>query len=233
MRYSPKLYWFAILAAVLAVPMATIVVSAGQSCDAGPAELLTEIKKAGGCGEFWFNRYQTSLQTVISAGIGAAGLFFIIQQLRELASQNAMTRQALEANTRQHEAQNLSLTAKAKFAIGLHASGAGTAMLEALAAYSDRPITPKSPDHEFIGRVAASIVDIYPVLRTKELREEWKLLKAEYDVLVAYVIARRITRDSTDFAKHLSNPPKDLIDAAARAGALNTRFVSLASKIDI
>lgn len=209
------------------------------TCDAATLERASDQLKGivFSCAEFWLNRYQTTFQTAVSSIIGGAGLFFIIQQLREITRQNDMTRLALEANTQAHAASRLNLTGKAIVAVQLYAAGANTLMMEAMKSLSPSLSQAAPIDYPFFARVTASLPDVYPALTTDTLVNEWKRLKAEYDILSIYIMASALpgiadkAREAVGERMHAA--PKDLTDAIVRAAKLSMATTQFAKKIDI
>ncbi|QEL26136.1 hypothetical protein FQV39_28655 [Bosea sp. F3-2] len=81
---------------------ATQTLLAGLSCQA-ELKLVADNKEICGPVEFWLNRYQTTLQTIVSSTIAVFGLYFVVKQLREITRQNEMTRAALELAGQNHQ----------------------------------------------------------------------------------------------------------------------------------
>lgn len=115
---NAQLFAVATLIAVM-VALATWWVTAGlNACRPSGKFHDDSMKLANGCIEFWFNRYQTTVQTLFSTVIGAIGILFVVRQLKELAKQNEMARIALEANVHQLRILQEGAKAKAFAAIG-------------------------------------------------------------------------------------------------------------------
>jgi hypothetical protein len=190
-----------------------------------------------GCREFWLNRYQTTVQTLLSTTVGAVGLYFVLKQLDALGQQNEMTRAALEANTQAHRATQLTVIGKAVSAINKHAAAAGTLSLETVAIMDGTLGTKRKPDPTFYADVAASIPDVYPVLTDKSLVDQWKALKAELDVLQPYILLQSIDlvrgKVQETAEQRMNNPPKDMLDAFGRCLKLNQDFLAFAKRIDV
>lgn len=202
-------------------------------CEGVKLEDLNDGKAVFGCREFWFNRYQTTVQTIISSMIGAIGIFFVVQQLIELGRQNDITRSALEANLEADRATRRMFIGKALVAINKFD--------DAVAHLSHHGLTLIGVDsnelynHAVVAKADEAISDIYPALYTKGSQEEWKKFQRELKVVSLYV-KQRLEGYEPDEAKQIfldaQEAPVDDNDAAQRALGLTVTVIQLRHSID-
>lgn len=207
---------------------------AADACSLATSDLAAEMRKANGCAEFWVNRYQASIQTVISSTIGAVGLYFILAQLHALGDQNEMTRRALESNLRQQHAADRSIKVRAQ--IGLNAYSAATVGLVADLAKTETPGFDATVKFEAEKYSIAPLhnAEISAALHSQELLETWNQLFKEYGVLLIYVGLRfvRMTPDmGAKVAEHFENKPRDAVDAFVRLHVLANGFTRLYDRV--
>lgn len=204
-------------------------------CDAAKIKSMAPDKIEFGCLEFWLNRYQTTLQTIISGGIGAAGLYFVLKQLAALGQQNEMTRAALEATRRQHDAAERGLRGKARVALGAFSSACIALFHEAIIAGDPTQNRSTQINYEPFQKASAMLGEIAPALDTIELRAEWTVLQEEYNRLFAYIGSCRsgvpLDKVQQAFVDH-TQMPANLADAAKRAWGLSTIIGKLSVKLD-
>lgn len=147
--------------------------------------------KANGCGEFWINRYQTSIQTVVSGLIGGAGLFFVLRQLSEISHQNEMTQRALEATTRNSARDHRRAAGKAISAINEYAKLSGRlALLCALVMGKQVSNAGQEIPEKDFAAAARNLADIYEALDSDSQKAAWVNAQREFEALTAYIMAR-------------------------------------------
>lgn len=192
-----------------------------------------DMAKANGCGEFWLNRYQTTIQTVVSFFVGGLGIYFVIRQLKELGQQNYLTRQALEANTKEQASNRRARLASAELALDR-----GTAIVERLTEESiraqvvHRPISDKERAEFEAFRLL--VTEIYPALETADLVSDWDTIFSEFEQVSAYIIARRrgfSIEESIQVLPWEPLGPTDDEDATNRASSLASRVSSLRAAV--
>lgn len=151
-----------------------------------------EMVKANGCREFWINRYQTTIQTVISGLIGGAGLFFVLRQLREISRQNEMTKRTLEVTNRNSERQYRRAAARALSAIDEYAKiSAHLAMHCARLQGQKLPYTGPELSEKDFKEASRGLADIYEVLESDADKAAWMTAQREFDSLTMYISSRR------------------------------------------
>lgn len=188
----------------------------------------------GACFEFWMNRYQATVQTVLSGAIGATGLYFVLKQLRALGDQNEMTRMALASNLRQQEAAERSLRAKAEIGINAYAAATTGLFVELGKTQSTKFDYSEKFDTEKYGIGAQYNADISAALHNDELREAWRVLTKEYNSLLMYV-GLSFIRTTPEFDERIaagfSDQPKDVVDAFVRIHTLSQGLSRLAKRL--
>lgn len=153
-------------------------------------QMIADNKAIYGPREFWLNRYQTSIQTVVSFFVGSLGIYFVIRQLKELGQQNYLTRQALEANTKEQASNRRARLASAELALDR-----GIAIVERLTEESIRArgLHPPISDTERseIDAFRLLVTEIYPAFETEDLVSDWDDIFGEFEQVSAYILARR------------------------------------------
>lgn len=189
------------------------------------------MKAAGGvgCFEFWFNRYQTTIQTIVSGGIGAAGLYFVLKQLAALGQQNAMTRAALEGDMREKAAARRLAMAHAIIGVRRLVRLAGEFLVQLGNFDVNGEFTKSAED------LAKAVIEtneqttaIFPALETVEIEQNWTEIEARMNSATSYVALRAMGYSPADIAPALTGRPiaddkaafADLHDAVTRLGIL-------------
>lgn len=139
-----------------------------------------------GCLEFWLNRYQTTLQTAITGGIGAAGLFFVLRQLNALSQQNQMTQEALALSLREAKASDRASRLRARQAIRSIAGKAFQLQFESIKAFSPMKKELEIKVEEFVPGEATTL-QILGGLYTRAENDEWERLIGAYSELVMFI----------------------------------------------
>lgn len=201
---------------------------AAPLCDAAKIKSMAPDKIEFGCFEFWLNRYQTTLQTIVSCAIGAAGLYFVLRQLVALGQQNEMTRAALEATLRaQKLAEN---AAKAKAAVAIESYAAGTAMLVRMAKQmlARQRVEMRYFEHweamrDRQSEISAGMID-------PDSARGWAYVREEFDILIGYFTAVYRGEDvhsGPSFIYPRATPPKSHEEAAERLVQLQYAVIKL------
>ncbi|KRE02583.1 hypothetical protein ASE61_14990 [Bosea sp. Root670] len=196
------------------------------------------MKAAGGvgCFEFWLNRYQTTIQTIISSALAGAGLFFVLKQLKELGQQNKMTRAALEADTREKAAARRLVMARAIVAVGRLGRLAGVFLVQIGTLRVDGRF-PMS--FEELAKTAVEAheqtTEIFPALETTEIETDWTEIEARMNSATSYITLRANGYAPSEVAQALSGRPiaddnaafAELTDAVTRLGLLREKLVRM------
>lgn len=151
------------------------------------------MKAAGGvgCFEFWFNRYQTTLQTIFSTVLAGAGLYFVIGQLRGLTEQNAMTAAALDGNRREQAANRRLVIARGLSGLNVYGAAATMLLIEATRQHETNT-PPKQPkDMGDFGNLEQASVDVYAVLPTPALRAHWRRTRNRFTAAMTFIALHR------------------------------------------
>lgn len=170
-----------------AVAMAIVGDITAPACKAARAALQGAKDFDFGCFEFWMNRYQSTFQTIISAAVGGAGLYFVLKQLRGLAEQNEMTAAALNESRREQSASRRVAIARGISGLSTYTGAATMVLLEATRQHETRS-PPKSPkDMGNFGDLAQANVDVYAVLTTPALRRQWQHTRNRFSAAMTFV----------------------------------------------
>lgn len=196
------------------------------------------IKAAGGvgCFEFWLNRYQATIQTIISSALAGAGLFFVLRQLKELGQQNKMTRAALEADTREKAAARRLVMARAIVAVGRLGRLAGVFLVQIATLRVDGRFTMTSEElAKTTVEAHEQTTEIFPALETTEIEADWAEIEDRMNSATGYITLRANGYGPAEAAQALSGRPiaddtaafVELNDAVIRLGVLREKLVRL------
>lgn len=188
------------------------------------------------CTEFWINRYQTTVQTLLSFGIGAAGLFFVLRQLHALARQNEMTRASLETNTAAQQQSARIAIGRAIGAIDAY-SFASFAMCQHVKGRHDGKLFMDSSKRiKLIDQAQSARPAIYAVLTTPALRERWRVFEGEFDNIAVYLAEIEkggpVNDPTLTRLSKRSPAPRTLAEALLRAGTLPLQLKELRDELD-
>lgn len=199
-------------------------------CEAAKIKSMAPDRIEFGCLEFWLNRYQTTLQTIISGGIGAAGLFFILRQLAALGHQNEMTRAALEMSLGEAKRSERLMRLRARQAVRNIGSRAFMLQFDALKAFSPKRQQLEYDMKAYIPKEEEQIA-IFSALVSQAEIDRWNGLMAEYTTLVSFIGAKK--EDIMNIWRGENIPLPALLERSKKITAeLNTFGDSLVGKLD-
>lgn len=210
----------ALFGLIMGGAVATAIASdvAAPACSAAKAQLAAAKDFDFGCLEFFFNRYQTTTQTVLSSALAGAGLYFVLKQLSALGQQNEMTRQALSISLEQvrgaHRAQRL----QAQFAVNTYSTKAFTLQFEGMKAWSPNKQEFSFDIREFMP-AEGSALQIMSALENQAEIDKWVSLNESYSQLVMYIDAKK-----HDMLKIWKGREFSLAEMISEARRLHTDF---------
>jgi len=222
----------ALVVSAIAVDASTIYMWLDHSCEAPARRVIMKASGSVGCFEFWLNRYQTTLQTVISAAIGIMGLYFVLSQLKALGEQNDVARAALQAETAAKSAIRRITIAKAINSIDRFIQAAMIFHENANSLRKSGKCLHSEDDlRGAMERALADMVEIYPALETDEVEANWNEIESLFRDVASYLGLRANGHSSEDIAQAIENSPATDLDAMKRAVAVITRAGVLRQKL--
>lgn len=181
-----------------------------------------------GCIEFWANRYQTTLQTAATTLLTAAGLVFVVRQLRELTLQNRMTAEALKSTLRAERLAQKTARIRAAFAMEAYAAGAALLYLRA-PKMIDR--THRSVDDaQYWTDMRVKQVDISSGMVDPNLAARWESTRREFDLLFLYfneLKQGRTPRHRSQVLRPTERLPATSDEAMLRLALVQSEMMSL------
>jgi|HigsolmetaAR206D_1030411.scaffolds.fasta_scaffold13358_2 hypothetical protein len=185
--------------------------------------IVTALSWSSGAADWW-ERYQTTIQTVASSVIGAFGIFMVVQQLVALRKQNSVAIGALRLARDERQQALLLRKAAAIQSFSLLASSTRTPMFAMLAVivgtkteYHAELV--KSVEKKF-GDAAATIT---PALDTEPLLRQWFAIEDAYNSLMPFVACRYAGLSAEQCKEALmdtENVPESDDEALTRAAVL-------------